>query len=154
MDESQTAGTLTCEQCRELLSGYVDHEVTASERAAIEHHLATCPRCANESSVLVGLKNVLAHWEGVRSTPSFQEAVLTRMARESSGLSSPRPPSGSEDRGDPSEDEATPEDSAESDQLEAQGLNGDNSRQRWLLVLVATLVLFMAAILVLYFAGR
>ncbi len=78
-----TPQPITCEQCRELLSGYVDRELDAGEQAAVEHHLATCVRCGNESSRLVGLKNIVQHWDGVKSSEKFREAVLEKFVSES-----------------------------------------------------------------------
>ena len=74
---------LSCEDCRDLLSAYVDKEIGPAHRAAIEHHLATCTRCVTESSRLQGLKNIVKHWEGVRGTSNFRAAVMTRFISES-----------------------------------------------------------------------
>jgi anti-sigma factor RsiW len=79
---------LSCEQCRELLSGYVDHELSGEERGAVEHHLATCPRCATESTSLVGLKNVVRHWDGIQGSQEFHQEVLQELVRESQMLPS------------------------------------------------------------------
>jgi len=77
---------LDCDRCRELLSGYVDHELTGDERGAVERHLANCPRCATESTNLVGLKNIIQHWDGIRGTEQFHAEVLQGLIRESQML--------------------------------------------------------------------
>jgi anti-sigma factor RsiW len=77
---------LDCDKCRELLSGYVDHELSVDEIGAVERHLANCPRCATESTHLVGLKNIVQHWDGIRGTEEFHEEVLQGLIRESQML--------------------------------------------------------------------
>lgn len=74
---------LSCEDCRDLLSEYVDKEIGPEHRAAIEHHLGTCTKCVTESSRLQGLKNIVKHWEGVQGSSKFRDAVMTRFIRES-----------------------------------------------------------------------
>ena len=84
MNEPATQSTeLNCEQCRELLSGYIDREITAAEHQAVEKHLASCPRCATESTHMVGLKNVVQHWNGIEGSTEFQEVVIDKMITES-----------------------------------------------------------------------
>lgn len=43
---------MKCEELIDLLSGYVDDEVTPEERVAIDGHLAVCPLCRSELSAL------------------------------------------------------------------------------------------------------
>lgn len=74
---------LNCEQCRELLSGYVDRELTAEEQQGVERHLASCSHCASESTRMVGLKQVVQHWDGVEGSTEFHEVVLQKMITES-----------------------------------------------------------------------
>lgn len=74
---------LTCEQCREFLSDYIDRELTAGERAAVEHHVGTCLKCANESTNIQGLKRVAQEWQGVQGSGEFRRSVMQRMIRES-----------------------------------------------------------------------
>jgi anti-sigma factor RsiW len=85
MSDSQQApaGELNCEQCRELLSDYVDRELSDGERASVEKHLGTCSKCGTESQRLVGLKNVVQHWHGVKGSGEFRSAVVQQMIRES-----------------------------------------------------------------------
>jgi anti-sigma factor RsiW len=79
-------GELSCEQCRDLLSDYVDHELTAQEKSAVEHHLTTCRRCANESTCVTGLKRLMGQWDGIRGSGRFRDSVIQRMIRESQML--------------------------------------------------------------------
>lgn len=84
MSEPATQSTeLSCEQCRELLSGYIDRELTTDEQQSVERHLANCPRCATESTHLVGLKNVVQNWNGIEGSDEFHEDVMQKMITES-----------------------------------------------------------------------
>jgi len=74
---------MTCEQCREFLSDYIDRELTAEERASVEHHVGTCLKCANESTNIQGLKRVAQQWSGVQGSGEFRRSVMQRMIRES-----------------------------------------------------------------------
>lgn len=52
---------MTCERFEELLSAYLEGELSAPERAEVESHLAACPDCA----ALAGLmKKTIAAGEG------------------------------------------------------------------------------------------
>ena len=79
---------ITCEQCRELLSDYVDREISAAEQASVEKHLATCNKCTTESVRMSGLKNIVRHWDGVRSSGEFRSKVVQQMIRESQQMPS------------------------------------------------------------------
>ncbi|MFH0939250.1 MAG: zf-HC2 domain-containing protein [Planctomycetota bacterium] len=73
----------SCGQCRALLSDYVDRELSEGERAMVERHLSTCARCGTESVRLMGLKKIVQHWDGVKSSGAFHQVVLQQMIRES-----------------------------------------------------------------------
>ena len=82
MSDRATKTALTCQRCRELLSGYVDVELTGDEVRAVSRHLAHCTLCANESTHMILLKKLLQHWEGIEGSPEFFEDVLQRAIRE------------------------------------------------------------------------
>lgn len=89
MSEPATQSTeLNCEQCRELLSGYVDRELTTDEQQSVDRHLSTCPRCATESTRVVGLKNVVQHWDGIQGSDDFHQGVMQKLITESQMMSS------------------------------------------------------------------
>lgn len=92
---------LSCEQCRELLSDYIDRELTDAERAAVERHLSDCAKCGTESSRMLGLKKIVQHWGGVRGSGEFRKVLMDKMIRESQQIataptSDARPGSASE----------------------------------------------------------
>jgi anti-sigma factor RsiW len=89
MSETAIQSTeLGCEQCRELLSDYADRELTAEEQQSVERHLSTCPRCATESSRMVGLKKVVRHWDGIQGSDEFHRSVMQKLITESQMISS------------------------------------------------------------------
>ena len=56
---------------RELLSSYIDGEVTDAERARVEEHLATCDACREELESLRWTVSVLAEMPEVQTSRSF-----------------------------------------------------------------------------------
>jgi anti-sigma factor RsiW len=86
MNETPSGTTIkeiSCEECRELLSDYVDREITKLEKAAVEHHISTCAKCGTESARLHGLKKIVQHWDGVKGSGEFRKSVVDKMIRES-----------------------------------------------------------------------
>lgn len=79
---------LSCEQCRELLSDYVDRELAGEDLAAVEHHMAACEKCATESTRVHGLKNIAQHWQGVAPDKKFHDSVMERYITESQMMAS------------------------------------------------------------------
>jgi anti-sigma factor RsiW len=80
---SEQASSLNCEQCRELLSDYVDRELSESEKASVERHLSSCIKCGSESARLHGMKKIVQHWQGVSGSGEFRKSVMEKMIRES-----------------------------------------------------------------------
>ena len=76
-------GEITCQQCRDLLSSYVDRELSPDERTSVEHHVRTCTQCAQETTCVKGLKNLVENWDGVKSDNKFRERVMQEFIRES-----------------------------------------------------------------------
>jgi anti-sigma factor RsiW len=79
---------ISCEQCRELLSDYVDRELSNDEKVSVEHHLNTCQKCGTESARLMGLKKIVQHWDGVQGSGEFRAAVMQKMISESQQMAS------------------------------------------------------------------
>ncbi|HYG76040.1 MAG TPA: zf-HC2 domain-containing protein [Planctomycetota bacterium] len=85
---TEQAIQLNCEQCRELLSDYIDRELKGSEKAAVEKHLSTCTKCGTESTRMSGLKKIVQHWDGVKGSGEFRKSVMEKMIRESQQMPS------------------------------------------------------------------
>jgi anti-sigma factor RsiW len=79
---------LSCEQCRDLISGYVDRELTRAEREAVERHVVGCQKCAGESSCMTGLKEIVRRWNGIQSGGEFHKNLVEKLVRESRMMSS------------------------------------------------------------------
>lgn len=72
------------------LSDYLDDELSASERAAIDAHLAGCAQCA---AVLADLKRVVARAKGLEARPPQTDlwaGIAARIEAESAGRIVPR----------------------------------------------------------------
>ncbi|MBE7465104.1 MAG: zf-HC2 domain-containing protein [Planctomycetes bacterium] len=82
-ETSAGAREISCEECRDLLSDYVDKELDEGGRASVEKHLATCEKCSGESSILMGLKNVIQNWDGVSGSDAFKKRTMDQYIRES-----------------------------------------------------------------------
>jgi anti-sigma factor RsiW len=81
--------TAACNECRNLLGGYVLHALDPDEAESVRRHLATCAACAAEHEELVGVPAILdTAGAGVVESaiepapPALEEAVLDRFARE------------------------------------------------------------------------
>lgn len=81
--------TAACNECRNLLGGYVLHTLEPDEVEGVRRHLATCASCAAELEQLAGIPAILdtAGIGAVESAiesppPALEEAVLDRFARE------------------------------------------------------------------------
>jgi hypothetical protein len=77
--------TTNCEQVRREISNYVDGDVDAGMRAAMDEHFQTCAKCA---SVLVGTRNVVALYgdERVIEVPAgFSRRLEKRLVKNAQG---------------------------------------------------------------------
>jgi anti-sigma factor RsiW len=79
---------ISCDHCRELLSDYVDRELSPAELHTVEHHVSTCGKCGTESARLLGLKKIVQHWDGVKGSGEFRQAVMQKMISESQQMPS------------------------------------------------------------------
>jgi hypothetical protein len=88
---------LTCAELRPMLGGYVLEALEPDETEAVRAHLPDCPGCAAELASLAELPRLLdlaapvAHPDEPLS-PSFEEALLDRFARESDSARPVPPP--------------------------------------------------------------
>lgn len=69
----------------EVLSAYLDGEVTGSERARIESHLRTCEECSSRKEALQGVMNAVASLPEIIPTPdearTIRLAVIGRLSK-------------------------------------------------------------------------
>ena len=67
---------------RELLSSYIDGEVTDAERARVEEHLATCDACHEELESLRWTVSVLKEMPEIQTSRSFAVSAPSDRAPE------------------------------------------------------------------------
>jgi anti-sigma factor RsiW len=70
---------VTCSQASELLTAFVDGELTAAEKAAVEAHLAGCAVCQAQVASLRAAIGTLAALPALEPSPAFEEAVLAAL---------------------------------------------------------------------------
>lgn len=90
---------MTCEDCREILSIYIDEELPASERAEIERHLAECSECAAElerlTEMMAQLRETSQREMPVDAAARLDDAISAAL-RERQAASVPSPGRGPE----------------------------------------------------------
>ncbi|MBX5476822.1 MAG: zf-HC2 domain-containing protein, partial [Clostridia bacterium] len=82
---------MTCELDRSQLSAYVDQELSADQRAAVEAHLATCSECCAEFASLGWLVQKLRALPEVEPPDGFREALRRRLLAEADAAGSDGP---------------------------------------------------------------
>jgi anti-sigma factor (TIGR02949 family) len=86
--------TLNCDEVRELLSPYLDRELTGEEMTALGEHLDSCKECAAKSAIFGQLSKILNHWEGVQASNNAREHLseqLRKINRETGQQDQSRP---------------------------------------------------------------
>jgi anti-sigma factor (TIGR02949 family) len=76
-------GELNCEEVRELLSPYLDRELTSDEMTSIARHLEDCPDCMHKSTVFGQLSRVIKHWEGIKASEEARHKLMEQVRRAS-----------------------------------------------------------------------
>ncbi|MBE3581915.1 MAG: zf-HC2 domain-containing protein [Thermoanaerobacteraceae bacterium] len=76
----KVVGAMKCRQAKKLLSPYLDDELSAKEKAALEEHLRDCPACQAElgrlRKISEGLKGI---YREVKPPPDFLDRVMARI---------------------------------------------------------------------------
>ncbi len=70
---------MSCEELSEELSAYLDHELSPEERARLEDHLQTCPRCRQELESLRAVSRLVASLPQVEPSPSFIHSIRAHL---------------------------------------------------------------------------
>ena len=84
MSDERVVGGLSCGQVLDRLSGYLDDELGADVRAAVEEHLRGCDGCARFGGELRGTIRALRRHLGVSLAvpPRVRERLREALARE------------------------------------------------------------------------
>lgn len=75
---------------RDTLNLYLDAQLSDSERAAVEQHLADCNACRAEMSAARELFTALAQWQDKPLPRDLTASVMARVAEERSGARTTR----------------------------------------------------------------
>ncbi|GLV59531.1 hypothetical protein KDH_63570 [Dictyobacter sp. S3.2.2.5] len=67
---------MNCEQVRDLLSAYLDDQLTANERQYVDAHLSSCPQCASVLADYRRFDALLAQLPRVTPTPDLRDKIL------------------------------------------------------------------------------
>lgn len=73
---------MTCIECRDQLSAYVEGEKTGEARARLDAHLDSCPECAERLEGMKKVMGALGTMRRERVSDSFTFEMRRRLARE------------------------------------------------------------------------
>jgi len=73
---------MKCENAMEALSARLDHVPDASQDAAVEKHLASCPNCREEARLLSDAWNMLGVLQPIQPSADFRARFWARVRRE------------------------------------------------------------------------
>ncbi len=70
---------MNCRRAINLMSAYVDGELTGEEMLAIRRHMATCPECAEEHQSVVLTKRAVANLATAKPRQDFAAAIISQL---------------------------------------------------------------------------
>lgn len=74
---------LTCEQILDLISSFIDGELTEEEQNAAQDHFDHCPECAEELKMVQQLSLRVQQTLELENIPDFSAAILSKLEAES-----------------------------------------------------------------------
>jgi len=72
---------MDCRACNESLTAFVDHELGAPEREALETHLTQCRPCRQEHESLLGSSQLLDQLSSLEMDPSLWKQIHSEITR-------------------------------------------------------------------------
>ena len=69
----------TCEEYESLISGFLDGELSAEDRAGVAEHLASCPACQQYFDDLVAMHDAFDRIEEVPAPDGFTERIMAQV---------------------------------------------------------------------------
>lgn len=69
---------MTCDRIKELLSDYINGDLSAPERALVERHIEVCPYCRKELRKLERMRSILASYPSLEPPPGFAQRVIAK----------------------------------------------------------------------------
>ncbi len=70
---------MNCQRVVNLMSAYIDGELTGEEMLAIRRHMATCPDCAAEHESILVTKRAIANLAIAKPRTDFAAAIISRL---------------------------------------------------------------------------
>ena len=77
---------MSCHEFEEMLSAYIDDELSSKEKEALEAHLATCDSCRSALSELKAVKSALGSVSEEELPPGLHEMIMVRAIVERRGF--------------------------------------------------------------------
>ena len=77
---------MNCHHARQLISPYLDHQLTGREMLALQDHFAVCPSCERESQSIRQLKALLRGLREPSLPRDFSGAVALRLEQADAGM--------------------------------------------------------------------
>lgn len=76
---------MACEQFQELISAYLDDELSSKENALITEHFKQCPKCSNDLEQLKSTLDLLHTIRPVDTPEGFKDSVIAEIQKMSRG---------------------------------------------------------------------
>jgi len=73
---------MTCREIEEKLHDYLENELVADERVAVEEHLSACPRCRRALADAKKERQLLRGLGDVEPPPFFEQRIMARVRAE------------------------------------------------------------------------
>ncbi|MDA3920119.1 MAG: zf-HC2 domain-containing protein [Salinisphaera sp.] len=91
MNTTRRTATLSAAHPDDLLSGYIDDELTADQRATVDEHLTVCQRCRRELSMQRSIRDRLAAQPLERASTALRNRIKSQLELDSGNtVSHPR----------------------------------------------------------------
>ncbi len=82
---------MNCKQCNELLSQYIDLEVTPQDKVKIDQHLETCQACKTEYEELKAVSEMLKELPMKELPEGFEAELHEKLVEASQEMKAPKP---------------------------------------------------------------
>lgn len=80
---------MTCNRLKDLLSLYIDNQLSADQRRQVEEHIAACPECAAELDLLRQAVDLAGALDEVQLPEGFHAALQARLAEAATAVAAP-----------------------------------------------------------------
>ena len=67
---------MTCTQTQNMISAYMDKELSGVDMMIISQHLRQCPDCSAEYQQLLNIKRMMAALQGPAPSPAFEQRLV------------------------------------------------------------------------------